>query len=74
MEKNIFRAYPVWAFIAIVVAAGFMLAYQGVSASGSDGTSAWVKIEGQEKKSGVTDGQIVGPIERVDGECQSPQG
>ena len=72
MARKISLAYIFWAIITIA-AAGFLLASQEVSASGSGGTSAWVQIEGQQKQTGVTDGQIVGPASRVDGECQSPR-
>ena len=72
MTRKFFSAYTFWVIIAIA-AAGFLLAYQGVSASGSGGTSAWVQIEGQERQTGVTDGQIVGETTRIDGECESPR-
>lgn len=73
MGKSIFRAYPLWAVMVAILAAGVLFAYQGGSTSASGGTSAWVQIEGKEKLTGVTDGQIVGPAGRVNGECQSPR-
>ena len=72
MTRKILSAYTFSVIIAIATAV-FLLAYQEGSASGSGRTSAWVQIEGQQKQTGVTDGQIVGETERKNDECESPK-